>query len=167
METSLPGLISKYEEKMVDQAATSLKVMYGVGYADLAQEDLEDRLFRLFDAMAEITRQGAPDPTLIREVVDSVMVTPVYDGWNNRAITEEVLQVIDMVINKIIVTQLSKSEQAEDRRNSQELLALTIRNAKDVVNGRARRYLEEKQRKQGRWSITGNESEETVAEVAS
>jgi hypothetical protein len=71
-----------------------------------------------------------------------------------------------MVINKIITTQLSKQEQAEDLRNSQELLALTIRNAKDVVNGRARRYLEEKQRKQSRWSITGNESEETVAEVA-
>ncbi len=167
METSLPVLISKYEEKMVDQAATSLKVMFGVGYADLAQEELEERLFRLFDAMAEITRQGAPDPTLIREVIDSVMVTPVYDGWNNRAITEEVLQVIDMVINKVIATQLSKPEQAEDRRNSQELLALTIRNAKDVVNGRARRYLVEKQRKQGRWSITGNESEGTVAEVAS
>ncbi len=167
METSLPLLISKYEEKMVDQAATSLKVMFGVGYADLAQEELEERLFRLFDVMAEITRQGAPDPTLIREVIDSVMVTPVYDGWNNRAITEEVLQVIDMVINKVIATQLSKPEQAEDRRNSQELLALTIRNAKDVVNGRARRYLVEKQRKQGRWSITGNESEGTVAEVAS
>jgi hypothetical protein len=166
METSLPGLITKYEEKLVDQAATSLKVMFGVGYADLSQEDLEQRLFRMFDAIAEITRRGAPDPTLIREVVDSVMVSPVYDGWNNRAITEEVLQVIDMVINKIIGTQLAKPEQAEDRRNSQELLALTIRNAKDVVNGRARRYLEEKQRKQGRWSITGNESEETVAGLA-
>jgi hypothetical protein len=166
MDTSLPTLISKYEEKLVDQAATSLKVMFGVGYADLAQEELEERLYRLFDALVEITRRGAPDPTLIGEVVDSVMVTPVYDGWNNRAITEEVLQVIDMVINKIITTQLTKPEQAEDLRNSQELLALTIRNAKDVVNGRARRYLEEKQRKQSRWSITGNESEETVAEVA-
>lgn len=167
METSLPALISKYEDKLVDQAATSLKVMFGVGYADLAQEDLEERLYRLFDAMAEITKLGAPDPTLLREVVDSVMVTPVYDGWNHRAITEEVLQVIDMGINKIIATQLSKPEQAEDRRNSQELLALTIRNAKDVVNGRARRYLENKQKKQGRWSITGNESEETVIEAAS
>lgn len=167
METSLPTLISKYEDKLVDQAATSLKVMFGVGYADLAQEELEERLYRLFDVMAEVTRQGAPEPALMREVVDSVMVTPVYDGWNNRAITEEVLQVIDMVINKLIATQLAKPEQAEDRRNSQELLALTIRSAKDVVNGRARRYLENKQKKQSRWSISGNESEETVIEAAS
>jgi hypothetical protein len=167
METSLPTLISKYEDKLVDQAATSLKVMFGVGYADLAQEELEERLYGLFDAMAEITRQGAPEPALLREVVDSVMVTPVYDGWNNRAITEEVLQVIDMVINRLIETQMSRPEQADDRRNSQELLALTIRNAKDVVNGRARRYLENKQKKQSRWSITGNESEETVIEEAS
>lgn len=166
METSLAVLIKKHEEKLVDKAATTLKVMFGVGYADVGQEELEDRLYRLFDAFIEITKQSAPQPQLIQQVVDSVMVTPVYDGWSSRAITEEVLQVVDMVTNELLETQLAKPEQAEDKQNSQALLALTIRAAKDTVNGQQRRYLAEKTRKNQRWTATGNESEGTVAPVA-
>ncbi len=165
MESSLAILISKNEEKLVDQAATSLKVMFGVGYSDVAQEDLEERLFKLFDCLIEITKRGAVEPALIESIVDSVMVTPVYDGWSNRAITEEVLQVVDMVTNRLLETRLNTPEQAEDRRNSQQLLAVSIRAAKDVVNGRARREMAEKNRKRQRWASNANESEGTVAEV--
>lgn len=161
METSLSTLISKNEDKLVDRAATTLKVMFGVAYADVAQEDLQERLYKLFDAFIEITRRSAPDPALIQQVVESVMVTPVYDGWNHRAITEEVLQVIDMVINKQIETQLNKPEQAEDKKNSQELLALSIRTAKDVVNGAARRYMARQAEKRPRWRTIETPEEET------
>lgn len=166
METSLSSLIAKNEESLVDRAATSLKVMFGVGYADTAQEDLEERLFSFFDALVEITRQDAPDADSIKRVVESVMVTPVVDGWSNRAITEEVLQVVDMVVNNLIQSQLATPEQADDKKISQDLLALVIRTAKDVVNGQARRFMAEKQRRLGRWAITGNESEGTVPEVS-
>ncbi len=160
MEPSLSALIAKNEEKLVDRAATSLKVMFGVAYADVAQEDLEERLYRLFDAFIEITRRGAQDTALTQEVVEGVMVTPVYDGWNHRSMTEEVLQVVDMVINKLIETDLAKPEQAEDKKNSQELLALSIRTAKDVVNGQARRELERKQRTRPRWATLETPSED-------
>ncbi|HEX2915251.1 MAG TPA: hypothetical protein VH186_31090 [Chloroflexia bacterium] len=148
METSLATLISKNKDKLVDRAAISLKSMFGIAYADVAQEELEERLYRLFDAFIEITRRSAPDPTLVQEIVESVMVTPVYRGWNNRAITEEVLQVVDMVINRLIEQNLSTPELATDKKNSQELLALSIRTAKDVVNGQARRQFEGKKRRQ-------------------
>ena len=153
MQSSLADLISKNEETLVDRAAITLKSMFGVGYADVSQEELEERLYKLFDAFAEITRQSAPDMSLIDNVVENVMVTPVYTGWNNRAITEEVLQVIDMVINRQIDKDLAKPEQAEDRQSSKDLLALSIRTAKDVVNGRSRRDMAEKTRKRARWEV--------------
>ncbi len=155
MPTSLDKLIAKNEEKLVDQAATTLKVMFGVAYADVAQEELEERLYRLFDALIEITKQSSPDPSLVANVVDSVMVTPVYSGWNHRAITEEVLQVIDMVINHQIDKDLTKPEQDQDRQDSKALLALTIRAAKDIVNGRSRRDMAERTRKRERWTGSG------------
>ncbi len=162
MESSLPKLIHTNEEKLVDKAATTLKVMFGVGYADIAQEELEERLFRMFDAFEDITRRSAPEPELVQNIVESVMVTPVVAGWSNRAITEEVLNVVDMVINKMIEQQLAKPEQAEDKLNSQELLARSIRAAKDYVNGQARRQMAERVRKRGKLERIGTEvSKET------
>ncbi len=166
METSLSTLIAKNEEKLVDRAATSLKVMFGVAYADVAQAELQDRLYKLFDAFIEITRRSAPNSTLIEDVVESVMVTPVYDGWSNRSITEEVLQVIDMVINKQIETDLGKTEQADDKKNSQELLALSIRAAKDLVNGNARRQQEAQTLKRSRWDTPDTNDDESSDETA-
>lgn len=158
METSLATLIEKNQDRLVDKAATSLKVMFGVAYADVAQEDLAERLYKLFDAMVEITKKTAPAPDLIDDIAESVMISPVYAGWDNKAMTEEVLQVVDMVINKQIETSLSKPEQAEDKKNSQDLLALTIRTAKEVVNGEVRHRMEDHKRKRERWPFLSDDT---------
>lgn len=161
MPNSLASIIEKNEERMVDKAATSLKVMFGVGYADVAQEDLEERLYKFFDAFAEIAKQSESDPSLLQEAVDTVMITPVYAGWSNRAITEEVLQVIDMVINQQLESQLGKPEQADEKKNAQDFLAQIIREAKDFVNGTERQRLAERKARAAKrgGSVDSNESE--------
>jgi hypothetical protein len=148
MATTLADLIKKHEEKLVDRAATSLKVMFGVAYADMAQADLEDRLYSFFDALEQIARRGELEPELLGEIAESVMVTPISYGWNNRAITEEVLRVIDFTITKEVDSSLAKPEQAAEKEAAKETLAKVIRTAKDVVNGAARARMEKKLQKQ-------------------
>ncbi len=155
MSSTLADLIKKREEALVDRAATSLKVMFGVAYADMAQEELEQRLYEFFDALEQISRLGNVQPDLLVDVTDSVMITPIYQGWNNRAITEEVLRVIDFSISKQIETDLSKPEQAPEKEAAMELLAKVIRAAKDVVNGRARGNMAQKMLKLQRGQPTG------------
>lgn len=150
MTNSLATLIEKNEDKLVDQAATSLKVMFGLAYSDVPQEELMERLYGLFNSLVEIAKQGTLQRELIRNVAESVLVEPLYQGWSYRAITEEVLRVIDMVTNKLIDTNLDKPEQAADKAASKELLAEVIRNSKEVVNGRERRAAEEKLSKANR-----------------
>jgi hypothetical protein len=153
MATSLATIVEKKEESLVDRAATSLKVMFGVGYADIAQEDLEERLYKFMDAIVEIAKESADDPddAIVRQAVDNVMITPVYAGWDNREITEEVLQVIDMVVNREIEVQLGKPEQEEEKLQNQALLAQIIREAKDFVNGAERRKFAARNRKPRRF----------------
>jgi hypothetical protein len=141
MANSLATLIEKNEDKLVDQSATSLKMMFGIAYTGVPQEELIERLQKLFDSFAEIARQGSAKSaqTQIIEIVESVLVEPLYQGWDYRAITEEVLRVVDMAVNNLIDNKLAKPEQAEDKTESKELLAEVIRTAKEVVNGRARR----------------------------
>jgi len=121
--------------------------MFGVAYADMAQEDLEERLYGFFDALVEISRRGELEPDLLEEITDSVMVSPIYQGWNHRAITEEVLQVIDFTITRQIEASLSKPEQADAKEAEKQLLAKVIRTAKDVVNGRERAEMERRLQK--------------------
>lgn len=166
MPNSLASIIEKNEEKLVDKAATSLKVMFGVGYADVAQEDLEERLYKFFDAFAEISKQSEAEPTLLREAVNSVMITPVYAGWSNRAITEEVLQVIDMTINRVLENSLSKPEQAAELKAEQDFLAQVIREAKDFVNGTERRRLAEKNTRPARSGIAVDDNDSEGVRVS-
>ncbi len=144
MQDSLADLIQKNEEKLVDRAATSIKVMFGVAYADMAQEDLENQLFNFFDALAEISRQGVVAPDLIQEIAGSVLVTPISQGWNYRAITEEILRVIDFSISKQIDLDFSQPDQLDRKTAARDLLAAVIRAAKDAVNGRARQDMAKK-----------------------
>jgi hypothetical protein len=139
MAVTLAALLKKKQEKVVDQAATSIKVMYSFAFADVAIEDLRERLYNLTDNLIEISQQGELNPQSIEEFANNVMVGSLYEGFDNRAITEEVLQVVDMVINKVIDTELSATEAAEDKAVNKELLASVIRAAKDVVNGHQRR----------------------------
>ena len=144
MANSLASLIEKNKDKLIDQAATSLKVMFGLAYSGVAQEELIERLEGLFDSIAEIARQDVTQPEYIQDIVESVFVEPIYSGWNNRAITEEVLRVVDMVTNHLIELKLTQPEQVADKAESKALLADVIRTAKEVVNGRERRAAEEK-----------------------
>jgi hypothetical protein len=148
--SSLATIIEKNQDKLVDQAATSIKVMYSFAFADVPQDELKERLYGLFDSLVEITRKGAVDPNLVEEIAESVMVGPLYEGFDNNSITEEVLQVVDMVTTKMIDSKLAKAEEAEDKQASRELLASTIRSAKDIVNRQQRRSLEQKQLKQAK-----------------
>ncbi len=160
MDTKLADLIKKNKEKLVDRAATSLKVMFGVAYADLAQEELEDRLYVFFDALqkiAESDTNDTMDDELLLEVAESVMVSPIQQGWNNRAITEEVLRVVDFSVNKQIDLEFFKPEQAAEKAASLELLATVIRTAKDAVNGRARARMEKKLQKKRRGEPGGDQ----------
>jgi|GEM_PF-2145392 len=138
MSNSLAALITKNQEKIVDQAATSIKVMYGFAFADVATEDLRDRVHNLLDNFIEITKKGEVAPELLDEFTANVMVGSLYEGFDNRSITEEVLQIVDMVINKTIDTKLNTPELAEDNASSKTLLAKVIRSAKDVANQRNR-----------------------------
>lgn len=160
-QATLAQLISKNKEKLVDRAATSLKVMFGVAYADMAQEDLEERLFGFFDALEEISRRGEVEPELLEEITDSVMVSPIYQGWDNRAITEEVLRVVDFTITKQVESSLSIPEQADEKEAAKELLAKVIRYAKDVVNGRGRAEMERKMQKRQKAENRGEKEPET------
>ncbi len=144
MSSSLASLITKNQEKIVDQAATSIKVMYGFAFADVATEDLRDRIHNLLDNLAEITKKGEVEPDLLDEFTANVMVGSLYEGFDNRSITEEVLQIVDMVINKTIDTKLNTPELAEDNASSKVLLAKVIRSAKDVANRRNRQMAEKK-----------------------
>jgi len=156
MQTVLADLIKRDKEKLVDRAATSLKVMFGVAYADMAQEDLEERLYAFFDAVEDIARRGVLEVDLLEDVAESVMVSPIYQGWNSEAITEEVLRVIDFTLSKQIDTDLSKPEQAEDKAAAMELLGRVIRASKDVVNGRGRGEMEKKLEKRRKKERGGN-----------
>jgi hypothetical protein len=143
---SLAKVIEKNTDKLVDQAATSLKVMYSLAFADVSQEELRERLYEVMHALVDITKKGETDPTLVQEIAENVMVNRLnQEGFDNRTITEEVLQIVDMVINKQLDAQLNKPEQAEDKTASKQLLADAIRSAKEIVNARQRQRLEEKQ----------------------
>ena len=142
MANSLAALLEKNEDKLVDQTATSLKVMFGLAYSGVAQEELIERLEALFDSFIEIAKRGGNQPALIEEIVESVLVEPLYHGWSYRSITEEVLRVVDMVTNHLIDSKLDKPDQA-----SKALLVDVIRASKEVVNGRERQAAEERLRK--------------------
>lgn len=151
--SSLAKIIEKNTDKLVDQAATSIKVMYSFAYADVSQDELRERLYDLMAALVEITRKGASEPALVQDIAESLMVGSLYQGFDNRTITEEVLQIVDMVINKQVDSQLSQPEQADDKAASKELLATAMRSAKDVANAKMRHSLEdkiEKRRKKGK-----------------
>ena len=147
MANSLAALLEKNEDKLVDQTATSLKVMFGLAYSGVAQEELIERLEALFDSFIEIAKRGGNQPALIEEIVESVLVEPLYHGWSYRSITEEVLRVVDMVTNHLIDSKLDKPDQAEDKEASKALLVDVIRASKEVVNGRERQAAEERLRK--------------------
>jgi hypothetical protein len=141
---SLAKIIEKNSDRLVDQAATSIKVMYSFAFADVSQDELRERLYEVMEALVEITKKGETDPALVREIADNVMVGKLYEGFDNRSITEEVLQIVDMVINKQIDAQLSKPEQADDKAASKQLLAEAMRSTKDITNARSRHQMEEK-----------------------
>jgi hypothetical protein len=145
---SLAKIIEKNTDRLVDQAATSLKVMYSLAFADVSQDELRERLYEVMEALVEITKKGETDPVLVQEIAENVMVNRLnQEGFDNRTITEEVLQIVDMVINKQLDAQLTKPEQADDKTASKQLLADAIRSAKEIVNARHRQRLEEKQAK--------------------
>jgi hypothetical protein len=140
---------------MVDKAATSIKVMYSFAFADVPIEDLRDRLYDLMEHFQEISMQGQARPEMVAEIAEEVMVGPLYAGFDNRAITEEVLQMVDMVINQTIDTSINAPDQAADKASSKALLGDVIRAAKDIVNGRNR----EKAARKSRSGETTDENE--------
>ncbi len=166
MQTILADLIKTNKDKLVDRSATSLKVMFGVAYADMAQEELEERLYGFYDALEEISRRGGLELDLLEEITESVMVTPISYGWNNRAITEEVLRVIDFTVTKQIDTSLSGPEQANEKEAAMDMLGKTLRTAKDVVNGAIRSRMERKLQKRQRGSASVASESETGEESA-
>ncbi|NWJ44396.1 MAG: hypothetical protein HXX08_00810 [Chloroflexi bacterium] len=149
MPNTLANILQKNEDKIVDKAATSIKVMYSFAFADVPIEDLRERLYHLLGNLVQISQKGQSQPELIAEFASNVLVGSLYEGFDNRSITEEVLQVVDIVINQTIDASMNDPEFAEDKAQNKKLLAQVIREAKDIVNGRNRDQNARKASKRG------------------
>ena len=126
----LADLIIKNRDKLVDQAATTLKVLFGTAYANVPQDEMEGRIDYLIGALAKICRTGALEPEHIAEFTASVLVGPQFAGYDALSMTVEVLRVVDMSISRLIDQKLSGDT---DKTDSRALLARIIHAARDVI----------------------------------